>query len=119
MIEKFQNWQNGAQKKKDFFKHVNSKLKTRSRIADLKITDEQVINDNTEKVHQFYEFYSSVYTREDLNGIQDVTRQEPMGHQDLSRVEIDETEVLDVFSQIDKSPGPDGSHPRVLKRMCY
>jgi len=43
-----------------------------------------------------------------------------MGRQDLSSVEIDETEVLDVLRrlQIDKSPGPDGIHPRVLKECA-
>jgi len=43
-----------------------------------------------------------------------------MGRQDLSSMVIDETEVLDVLRrlQIDKSPGPDGSHPRVLKECA-
>jgi len=63
---------------KSFFRHVNIKLKTRSRIADLKITDDQVINENMEKAYKFNEFFSSVNTREDLDGIPEVTRQEPI-----------------------------------------
>jgi len=79
-----------------------------------------VINDNTEKAHKFNEFFSGVYTKEDLDDIREVTRQEPIAHQDQSRVEIDKTEVLDVLRrlQIDKSPGPDGSHPPVVKECA-
>jgi len=69
-VSKLAKWNSNA-----FFRHVNSKLKTRSRIADLKITDDQVINNNTEKEHKFNEFFSSVYTRENLDGILEVTRQ--------------------------------------------
>jgi len=51
--------------KKDY-KYVNSKLKTRSSVADLRTDDEKVISCDTEKANVFNEFFSSVYTVEDV-----------------------------------------------------
>ena len=108
------------QNPKEFCKHVNSKLKTRTRIADLTTIDDQVISDDMEKAQKFNEFFGSVCAMEDLDGIPEVTSQEPTMHQGLSSVEIDETEIMDLLKrlQIDKSSGPDGSHPRVLKECA-
>ena len=106
MKGKLRNRQNGIKKLSLNFKHVNSQQE----LADW----------CTEKAQKFYEFFSGVYTREYLDGILEVTSQEPTVHQDLSSVEIDETEVMDLLKRLqkDKSPGPDGSHPRVLKECA-
>ena len=72
-----------------------------------------------QKAQKFNEFFSSVYIREDLDGIPEVTSQESLVHQDLSSAAIDETETLDLLRrlQIDKSPDTDGSQ-RVLKECA-
>ena len=73
------------QNPKAFFKHVKSKLNTRTRKADLRTTDDQVISDDMEKAQNFNEFFNSVYAREELDGILEVTNQVPTVHQGASR----------------------------------
>ena len=103
---------------KAFFRYVNVKLKTRSKIADLKTEDGEGISDDTEKACEFNKFFSSVYTREDLHSIPGKLRVTNI--KELETIEIGETEVLQTLLKLqpEKSPGPDGIHPRVLKE-CF
>jgi len=104
-----------------FFRYVNSKLKTRSRIADLHAENGVDVTEDAVKAEMFNRFFSSVFTREDLERIPEVIKPTDQAeHIGLSSVEVHEGEVLDLLKRLqpDKSPGPDGMHPRVLKECA-
>ena len=62
-------------------------------------------------------YFASVFTVEDTSGMPEL--QENQGAQ-VSAVAITEEKVLEKLKglKVDKSPGPDGLHPRVLKEIA-
>jgi hypothetical protein len=103
---------------KAFYRHVNSKLKTRAGISDLRTEDGMTISDDQQKAEAFIKFFSSVYTAEDMSNVPDISS---IGAaQQLSSIDITEDEVQVLLRKIqpDKSPGPDNIHPRVLKECA-
>src|SRR5664279_4398204 len=103
---------------KAFYSFVNSKLKTRTTIGDLQTDDGEEISSDNGKAEIFNRFFSSVYTQEDTQQIS-----QPEGtsiKSQLLDIEISERHVLELLKKvkIDKSPGLDGIHPRVLKECA-
>ena len=105
---------------KAFFRYVNGKLKTRSKLSDLRSSDGAVVSDDEEKAAMYNAYFSSVYTSEDLSSIPDITSKLPSGIPGLSVIEVKESTVFALLRKLlpDKSPGPDGIHPRVLKECA-
>ena len=102
---------------KAFFKYAKSKLKSRPGIPDLKREDGGVACSNIDKAEALNHFFSSVFTRETEDNLPSC---------DFPPVETALTDTLfteiDIAAKlhrlkIDKSAGPDGIHPRVLKEM--
>ena len=96
--------------------YVNSKLKTKTGIADLDIETGKVTTDS-EKAETLNKFFSDVFTDEDTSNI-------PRFHTEdirkpLEELKITEEEVKKRLESLNehKSPGPDGLHPRVLKEL--
>ena len=54
---------------KSFYKFVNSKLKTRARIPDLEGADGLITKKDGEKAKAFNDFFSSVFTNEELQNV--------------------------------------------------
>ncbi len=54
---------------KYYWRYANSKLKTKSRVPDLKVGDDRFTNSEQEKVDVLNQFFTSVFTREDLSSI--------------------------------------------------
>lgn len=98
---------------KSFWKYVNSKLKTRSGVSNLKNVDSTITSNDQEKVNVLNDFFSSVFTRTDnLN-------EQPYVQEMNTRLEDIEIRPVDVLKKLkelktDKSPGHDGLHPKVL-----
>jgi hypothetical protein len=86
-------------------------------VSDLKQENGNLINDNQQKADEFNDFFSSVYTVEDLNSIPGVN--DKSSHE-LTSVSFSQELVLDLLNKLqpDKSPGLDGIHPRVLKECA-
>jgi ribosomal protein S20 len=103
---------------KMFYKHVNSKLKTRVTGSVLQNANGDKINDNQQKAELFNEFFSSVYTIEDTQNIPESPKM--ITEHQLNSIHIEETEVAALLKKLhtDKSPGNDGIHPRVLKECA-
>ena len=97
---------------------VNNKLKTRVGVADLKTADGVEVTDDEGKADLFNNFFSSMFTVEDLENIPSFTAN--IGGKQLNNVQISEEEMLDLLRKLqpEKSPGPDGIHPRVLKECA-
>ena len=51
---------------------MNSKIKGRGVIPDLRNNDGSVINKNLDKANAFNEFFSSVFTKEDITELPDL-----------------------------------------------
>ena len=101
---------------KDIFSYVNSKLKTKTGIADLDIETGKATTDS-EKAEALNEFFSDAFTEEDTSNI-------PSFHTEDIRKPLEELKITDenVKERREslnphKSPRPDGLHPRVLKEL--
>ena len=101
---------------KAIFSYVNSKLKTKTGIADLDIETGKATTDN-EKAEALNEFFSDAFTEEDTSNV-------PSFHTEDIRKPLEELKIIEekVNERLEslnphKSPGPDGLHPRVLKEL--
>ena len=100
---------------KAFYNYVNSKLKTRPSVSNLTRNDGTNMNNDQEKASELNEFFSSIFTDEDIVDLP--TFQDRHNNVLLENVEIKEEDVYEYLKALNasKSPGPDGLHPRVLK----
>ena len=97
------------------------KTNTYGAISNIKHVDHQgndvIITDDTEKANVFAKYFSTVFTVEPVDSF------EKLGSYDITHVmdTIDVTEEMALKKllklKIDKSPGPDMMHPRVLKEI--
>ena len=92
--------------------------KTRTEVSDLKQDDGKLISDNQQKANTYNDFFSSVYTIEDLDGVPTVNTK---AGKELNMVEISQEVVLDLLTKLrsHKYPGLDGVHPEVLGACAY
>ena len=107
---------------KAFWKYAQQKLKTRSSIPDLVKPgtehDPVFTTNDQEKAEVFLEYFSSVFTKEP-----DATAMPFFDTRDykteLRNIEITEQMVMDKLKKlkINKSPGPDAMHPRVIHEI--
>lgn len=102
---------------KAFYSLVNSKLKTRTTIGTLNDNGKEINTENG-KAETFNQFFSSVFTQEDLTQIPHPEAVELKNQ--LLDVAISREEVLELLKKVrtDKSPGLDGIHPRILKECA-
>ena len=101
---------------KAIFSYVNSKLKTKTGIADLDIETGKATTDS-EKAEALNEFFSDTFTEEDTSNI-------PSFHTEgirkpLEELKITEEKVKEILESLNPhtAPGPYGLHPRVLKEL--
>ena len=101
---------------KAFYKYVNSKLKTRAGVANL-VTPEGTASSDTEKAQALNTFFVSVFTQETPD-IPDFQPSKKIAHPMADPI-ITAQEVVKKLSKLkpNKSPGPDGMHPRLLKEI--
>ena len=103
---------------KHYWRYANSKLKTKSRVPDLKVSDSRFADSEQEKVDVLNQFFTSVFTREDLSSIPQL--EERQFASPLTDINITEELVLNALKSLNasKSPGPDSIHPRILKESA-
>jgi len=103
---------------KAFWSYANSRLKTRTRIDELEREDGTRACTSEDVVEVLNQFFSSVFTQEDLSTIPTL---DPKYHgPPLEDIEITPDMILKKLQRlkVSKSPGPDGFHPRVLKETA-
>ncbi len=100
-----------------FWKYVHSKTKTRQPISDLQKEDGSLTVNDHEKAEVLNQFFTSVFTKEDLSNMPTVEKHQVP--KDLDSIYITVEEVQKGLSRLKtcKSPGPDGLHPLVLKEL--
>ena len=102
---------------KAFYRYAQSKLKTRSRLSDLLSTDGELITSDKGKANEMNNFFTSVFTRENITSMPEFPDQEY--NSPLTDITITPEEVKKMLDNLNpnKSPGPDGIHPRVLREL--
>jgi len=108
---------NIKQNPKSFWKYANSRLKTKAKIQDIHEPNGNKITSNSLKAYAFGEFFSSVFISEDTTSLPSftLTNSPP----DISDIDISPQSVLEKLKslKVDKSPGPDGWPPAVLREL--
>ena len=106
---------------KMFWKYANSKRKTNTGISELKfkteVGEERKTTTDKEKAEVLANFFSSVFTIEPEGEL-------PLMHpievkQECIEKTFNESEILKLLQNLDvnKSCGPDGLHPKMLKEL--
>ena len=107
-------------KPKTFWKYANSKLKSRSGIADLNKQDcsNELTENDKEKAQVLNKFFCEVFTIEDTSEMPNFNG--PSIISNLATIQISTDEVAKKLEglKVDKSKGPDRIHPRILKEMA-
>ena len=101
-----------------FWKYVRSKVKVKHGISSLVDGSGSVATADLEKVEVLNNYFSSVFTHENLDSIpvfDDLYHGEP-----LEKFDISTDQVYQRLRELksNKSPGPDGLHPRILKETA-
>ena len=105
---------------KKFWQFVKSKTKNRCNVSNIhmKSSDgERVLTEDLDKCDAFADFFSKIYTNEPFCEFDPIPR--VMLSNSSDALEITETAIykkLDLL-KIDKSPGPDNIHPRVIYEL--
>ena len=93
---------------------VREKTKVKEGIHDLTTKDGVIITKDEEKANILNSFFVSVFTKEDISNIPVLTER-PVQNT-LEDVSFDVSKIFKLLEKlkVDKSPGPDGIHNRVL-----
>ncbi len=103
---------------KAFWNYVNSKMKHRETIPELKVSNNSQAKTDMEKARTFSDFFKTVFTREDVHNLPVYPNKEVT--QELLDIHFTPDDVHDLLKNINvgKSPGPDRLHPRVLHELA-
>eukprot|EP00795_Rhopilema_esculentum_P014761 gene14761-5869_t len=99
---------------KKYLKYAYSKLKSNTKVPDLKMENGTYTETEQEKVDILNKFFSSIFIKEDETSVPLIDKPFPCSL--LIDMDITEQMVLETLQSLkpSKSPGPDGLHPKVL-----
>ena len=105
---------------KKFWQHVRSKTSSCSGIGDIKVVEgnsTKTICADSEKVDAFSDYFSKIYTIESDVAFDTLPVILPLNS--LPEIQFSKSEVLHKLDKLklNKSPGPDQLHPRVLYKV--
>lgn len=104
---------------KGFWRYVNSQTKLSSGVSPLQRKDGKIADDNAEKADILNTFFSSVYTKENLDNIPDIEPGSMSDKVTINDVIITEELIKKKLLELntDKAQGPDGIPAKVLKEL--
>ena len=104
---------------KSFYAYISSKTKPKENVTNLFKDDGTLTKTNKEKADVLNSFFCSVFTQENTNFMPSFDTFN-MKENALSCFDITEEQVIKRLSQlnINKTEGPDGMHPRLLKELA-
>jgi len=102
---------------RQFFTYIRRKTKSKPTIGPLKDRDKKVITDDEEMATMLNEFFSSVFTQEDVSEIP--TAEEKRAESNLNDVKITTWAIRKKIRQLRPSAaaGLDGIGPRLLQKL--
>ena len=113
--------QRAKENPKVIWKYIKSKSKTRDGISDLRMNPADTKSPKTdideEEAKILAKYFLSVFTTETNGNVPNLELNQSINP--ISSLEISEENILKMLNtlKIDKSPGPDELHPRVLKEI--
>ena len=104
-------------KKRQFYEYVKQRTKSRPSIGPLKDRAGRVVQEEREMAEVFNEFFSSVFTRENLGDVPD-PQQQHAGEM-LSDVKITTKKVMEKIKKLKRgaAAGPDKIGPQLLQEL--
>ena len=104
---------------KKFWAYVKSRTKTKPKIPSLKGINEALAHTDTEKAEALNNFFTSIFTKEDLTKIPETQEATFLG-ESFDIFEITPEMVLKKLQDLnpEKTPGLDGWHPVLLKNIA-
>ena len=102
---------------KAFFKYVSAKSKPKENISNLLKENGSLTTNDKEKCDTLNDFFSSVFTKEDINNLPDFNNKTNVTIPNIDITKEDVTDALNKLN-ISKSPGPDLIHPRILRELA-
>ena len=101
-----------------FYQYINNKIKPKENVSSLLKEDGKLTTNDLEKSEVLNDFFGSVFTVEDKSDIPIFNPNKPI-NSFVNTVNITVDDMSNALSslKINKSPGPDGLHPRVLKEL--
>ena len=105
---------------KSFYKYIKQKRVAKVNIGPLEDEKGDLIIGDEDMAEELNRFFGSVFTVEDTNNMPVTDGKKAMIGEDLEMIVITKEVVMGKLMglKVDKSPGPDGMHPRVLKEMA-
>ena len=103
---------------KAFYSYASTKLKTKDTIADLEDEEGNIVTSNTGKAEVLNNFFCSVFTKENTDTIPNLREQKLENTLKEIKISVDQVKKKLKALKVDKSPGPDGVHPRVLREAA-
>lgn len=107
---------------KRFWKYINLKSKSSPSIGKLKVNhpdgSSRLLENDIDKANSFADFFENIYSNESGNFKELANR---MPRDSMECITISTSMIEEKLSnvKINKSPGPDGLHPRIIYEMRY
>lgn len=107
--------------RKAFYGYVRSKQSFETKVFQLRRkSDKTLTQTDAEAGKELSEFFKSVFVKESSEPVPEFNVDSGINAQTIENIEITPAEVHRKLASlnVDKSPGPDGMHPRVLQGMA-
>jgi ribonuclease P/MRP protein subunit RPP40 len=102
---------------KSFFAYIRSKQRTKDKVGPLRHQDGALVIDDQDGADLLNKYFSSVFTQEDLTNVPEPKIMfQGRSEQKLTELRVSTKEVLIKLEKlkVDKSPGGDNIHPKLL-----
>ena len=99
---------------KNFWNMVNRKTKMKPGITDLETKEGNKITDDKQKAEELNNFFVSVFTKENIQNVPILEQRDFESSLETVRISDQQMGFLLKKLKIDKSPGPDNIHNRIL-----
>ena len=102
---------------KKFWQYINKTTKITTGIGDLETPSNELTGNDNEKAEILATFFSSVFTKENMENMPTVHMSKTKGYLESYQLEVEEVRKKLSRLNPNKSPGSDNLHPRILKEM--
>ena len=102
---------------KSFHKYVQSRTKVKTGVSDLEVNGKNISTDS-QKAEALNNFFVSVFTKEDNSETPTCAPCIPENKLTSTEITRDRVEKRLKETKVNKSPGPDGIHPKMLKELA-